>query len=86
MGRLVVGTAHGGACETIDDGRPGWLVPPGDAAALAAKLDEILDLPEERKAEVRAAAVKSVRDNFSTAKMCAATIDLYKSLHQKTKD
>ena len=80
MGRLVVGTAHGGACETIDDGRTGWLVPPGDAAALAAKLDEILDLPEERKAEVRAAAVKSVRDNFSTAKMCSLTIALYREI------
>jgi glycosyltransferase involved in cell wall biosynthesis len=82
MGRLVVGTAHGGACETINDGRTGWLVPPGDAAALAAKLDEILDLSEERKAEVRAAAVNSVRDNFSTAKMCAATIALYKDLER----
>ena len=80
MGRLVVATAHGGACETIDDGRTGWLVPPGDADALAAKLDEILDLPEERKEEVRAAAVQSVRDNFSTRKMCEATLALYREL------
>ncbi len=82
MGRLVVGTAHGGACETIENGRTGWLVPPGDAAALATKLDEILDLPESRKAAVRAAAVQSVRDNFSIAKMCASTIALYRELDQ----
>ena len=80
MGRLVVATAHGGACETIEDGRTGWLVPPGDPAALAAKLDEILDMPEERREEVRAAAVKSVRDNFSTAKMCEATLALYRDV------
>jgi len=80
MGRLVVGTAHGGACETIADGKSGWLVPPGDATALAAKLDEILDLDEARKAEVRAAAIQSVRDNFSIAKMCASTIALYRQL------
>lgn len=80
MGRLVVATAHGGACETIEDGRTGWLVPPGDAAALAAKLDEILDLPAARKADVQAAALASVRARFSVAKMCAATLDLYRAL------
>ena len=80
MGRLVVGTAHGGACETIKDGATGWLVPPGDAKAMAAKLDEILDLPEDRKAAVRTAAVQSVRENFSVAKMCASTIALYREL------
>lgn len=82
MGRLVVGTAHGGACETIEDGKTGWLVPPGDAQALATKLDEILDMTEEQKDKIRAAAVESVRTNFSTAKMCAATLDLYRSLAQ----
>ena len=80
MGRLVVGTAHGGACETIEDGKTGWLVPPGDAQALATKLDEILDMTETQKDAVRAAAVESVRANFSTAKMCSATLELYQGL------
>ena len=80
MGVLVVGTAHGGACETIDDGVTGFLVPPGDADALAAKLDEMLSLPPERKAAMRAAALESVRTNFSTERMCAETIALYRSL------
>lgn len=80
MGILVVGTAHGGACETIDDGVTGFLVPPGDADALAAKLDEVLDLPDDRKAAISAAALESVRTNFSTDRMCAETIDLYRSL------
>ncbi len=35
MGRPVIATAHGGAQETITPGDTGWLVPPGDAAALA---------------------------------------------------
>ncbi|MBR1587692.1 MAG: glycosyltransferase family 4 protein [Kiritimatiellae bacterium] len=83
MGVLVVGTAHGGACETIDDGATGFLVPPGDAAALAAKLDEMLSLPPGRKAAIRAAALESVRTNFSTERMCAETIALYRSLDRQ---
>lgn len=81
MGRLVVATAHGGACETIEDGKTGWLVPPDDVQALADKLDEILDLPEERREEVRQAAVASVRAKFSVAKMCEETLALYRELH-----
>ena len=82
MGRLVVGTAHGGACETIADGETGFLVPPGDCAAMAAALDRALSLPLPERARVCAAAVKSVRDSFSTAKMCQRTLDLYRELAQ----
>lgn len=81
MGTLVVGTAHGGACETIEDGRTGFLVPPGDADALAAKLDEMLDLPQERRDAIRATALESVRRDFSVSRMCAETIALYERIH-----
>jgi glycosyltransferase involved in cell wall biosynthesis len=39
-GRPVVAAAAGGALETIIDGKTGVLVPPGDAAALAAVLSD----------------------------------------------
>ncbi len=81
MGRLVVATAHGGACETVSDGVSGFLVPPGDVAAMAKKLDEVLALPDEVKQRVKSAAVESVRDNFSTQRMCEKTIDIYRELH-----
>lgn len=80
MGRLVVGTAHGGACETISDGRTGFLVPPGAAAALAAALDRALSLPGPEADAMRAAAAASVRENFSTARMCEQTLALYREL------
>lgn len=81
MGCLVLGTAHGGACETIEDGKTGFLVPPGDADAMAKKLDEMLEMSAEAKAAMRKAAVRSVRENFSTAKMCERTLALYRELH-----
>jgi len=80
-GCLVLATAHGGACETVKDGETGFLVPPGDAKAMAAKLDEMLEMSEEAKAKVRAAAVESVRNDFSTAKMCEKTLALYREIH-----
>lgn len=85
MGCLVLATAHGGACETIEDGRTGFLVPPGDADAMARKLDEMLEMSAEAKRAMREAAVRSVRDNFSTAKMCERTLDLYRELHGEAK-
>ena len=80
MGRLVLATAHGGACETVEDGKTGFLVPPGDAPAMAAALDRILDLPDEEKNRIAAAAVESVRANFSTRKMCERTLDVYREI------
>ena len=84
-GCLVLATAHGGACETVKDGETGFLVPPGDAKAMAAKLDEMLEMSGEAKAKMRAAAVASVRADFSTAKMCEKTIALYRELHGETR-
>ena len=80
-GCLVLATAHGGACETIKDGETGFLVPPGDAKAMAAKLDEMLEMSAEAKSKMRVAAVESVRADFSTAKMCEKTLAIYRELH-----
>ena len=56
-------------------------MPPGDADAMAKKLDEMLEMSAEAKAAMREAAVRSVRENFSTAKMCERTLALYRELH-----
>lgn len=42
-GLPVIGSAVGGLAEVVEDGDNGLLVPPGDAAALAAALERILD-------------------------------------------
>ena len=84
-GCLVLATAHGGACETVKDGETGFLVPPGDAKAMAAKLDEMLEMSAETKSKMRAAAVESVRTDFSTAKMCEKTLAIYRELHEEEK-
>ena len=80
MGRLVVGTAHGGACETIVDGKTGFLVPPADPPMLAKKLDEALAMSPDAKREMCEAAKSRARAEFSTEKMCERTIELYRKI------
>ena len=49
VGLPVVATAVGGTPEVVDDQETGYLVPPGDAAALAQAMMRLMDLPSERR-------------------------------------
>ena len=80
MGRIVIGSDHGGATETIQDGKTGFLVPPSDARALAKKLDEVLQMSIMERKKMSADAIKSVRDYFSIEQMCRKTLAVYKEL------
>ena len=46
FGRPVLASAIGGLVEVVEDGRTGWLVPPGDVAALEIRLRSIVLNPE----------------------------------------
>ncbi len=80
MGRLVVGTDHGGATETIQDGLTGFLVKPGDSDALAKTLDMMLDMSMGDRKKMSVAAMESVRTYFSISKMCEKTLAVYEEL------
>ena len=41
-GTPVVATAVGGIPEQIEDGKTGFLVPAGDAVAMAARIEQVL--------------------------------------------
>ncbi len=80
MGRVVIASNHGGACELISNDRTGFLTPVGDSRILASILDSVLAMsPSERQA-IGMAAQTSVRENFSIQKMCDRTIALYKEI------
>jgi 2-deoxystreptamine N-acetyl-D-glucosaminyltransferase/2-deoxystreptamine glucosyltransferase len=57
-GRAVIGSRAGGTPDIVDDGVNGVLVPPGDAEALAAAIERILD-DEELASRLGAAAAES---------------------------
>lgn len=80
MERIVIATAHGGAMETIQDGKTGFLVPVGDAKALAEVLDAVLDMSKDERMKIGSAAAVSVAQNFSISQMCEKTLAVYQEL------
>ena len=62
QGRPVVVTDTGGSPEIVRDGVEGFLVPPGDAEALARRLDCLLDSPGLRLGNGPTAAAGGWRD------------------------
>ena len=80
MGRPTIATDHGGARETLIDGETGWLTPPGDVRALAAAVNEALEIDPPARQALAARAMARVRANFSKHSMCAATLEIYGEL------
>jgi glycosyltransferase involved in cell wall biosynthesis len=80
MGRPVIATDHGGARETVIPGSTGWLVPPGDSAALAAAIDHALRLDFVAREALARRARAHIAQGFTREAMCARTIEIYDEL------
>jgi len=77
MGRVVIASDLGGPRETIEEGVTGWRTPPGDAAALAARIRAVLAAP----AKARTAMGEAARQRVPTMRaMQEATLALYQEL------
>lgn len=74
-GVAVVATRAGGTPEAIVDGQTGWLVPPGDAAALASAISAVLGDPIKR-GRMGAAGSDFVRSTFSFQTQAEAYLGL----------
>jgi MMP alpha-(1->4)-mannosyltransferase len=76
----IVGTTGGAIPEVIGtDGETGFLVPPGDSEALAAKIAFALDRPELR-ARVGSAGRRRVADHWSWRHTADKTVEQYRAL------
>lgn len=80
MGKPVVVTNHGAVRETVSAGRTGWVVPPGDPAALAEALDEALSLDSGQRALLARHTRDFVAGRFTREKMCGDTLAVYAEL------
>jgi len=80
MGRPIIGTAHGGALETIKAGQTGWLVEPGDPIALSRAIEDALDLNQGQRAMLATRAMAHVVDHFTKEQMLNKTMNVYAEL------
>ncbi len=78
-GRPVVATAVGGIPSKVAEGESGFLVPPGDAEALASALVKAFSLGRDL-AELGRQGRRRVESEFSWTERARKLIDLYKEL------
>jgi glycosyltransferase involved in cell wall biosynthesis len=80
MAKPVIASDHGGARETVLTNVSGFLVPPGDAAALAMALEKVIATPPHGRVNMGMAGRAHIIRNYSCERMCSETIALYRSL------
>lgn len=85
MQTLVVATAHGGALETVIDGKTGFLVTPNDAPALAQGITQILQISKTNRTKLEHAARLRIQAEFSAKALKTATLSVYKKAINQSK-
>ncbi len=78
LGRPVVSTPVGFVPELIEDGVSGWLVPVGDARALAAALGDALAHPAEGARRVAVARARMAA-HLDRGRLVDAVLDVYRA-------
>lgn len=78
LGKIPIAFDHGGASETIIDGKNGFLADPVKVESLAEKISMALSLKPANREKMSEFSKKAVSKNFSHDKMCKLTLSLYK--------
>src|SRR4029079_18760708 len=73
----VVATDVSGTHDAMVNGTTGWVVPPGDAEALACAIDELLGDPV-RSAEIGLAALARVSERFGAKVQAERLAELFR--------
>lgn len=78
--RPVIVSDAGGQQETVIDGKTGFRVPPGDAAALAGAMARVAGMDAAARAAMGAAGHENAATHYSVGAMCGATLAIYARL------
>ena len=78
LGKIPIAFDHGGASETIIDGKTGFLAEPFNVESLSEKISFALSLKPQKREKIGEFAKKIVSKNYSHHRMCNLTISLYK--------
>ena len=78
LGKVPIAFDHGGASETIIDGKTGFLAKALSAESLAEKILLALSMKSAKRESMGNYSKKFVSKNFSHNKMCKLTLSIYK--------
>ena len=78
LGKIPIAFDHGGAAETIIDGKTGFLAEPLKVDSLSEKISFALSLKPQKREKIGEFAKKLVSKNFNHNRMCNLTLSLYK--------
>jgi glycosyltransferase involved in cell wall biosynthesis len=76
-GKIVVASAVGGIPEYLNDGRNGFLVPPGETEALAAAMERAISLPPGERTRMSGQARGTVVADYSVSAMGESYLCLF---------
>ena len=80
MQKPILASSIGGSIETIIEGETGWLF---NASSVEDLADNIYKISKKEKSEIEKIGLKgrqNVCENFTKAKMCLKTLEIYESL------
>jgi glycosyltransferase involved in cell wall biosynthesis len=80
MGVPVIASNLGGFTETVVEGETGLLTPPGVPVALAAALEQLINVGPQARAALGAKARERARRLYSVATLQSATLAVYEQL------
>jgi glycosyltransferase involved in cell wall biosynthesis len=80
MKKMIIATNIGGSLETIIDDETGFLVEVGNVEKMAEAIDKALTLDKSVSDKICENARKHIENNFSSQKMCAETIKIYRKI------
>jgi glycosyltransferase involved in cell wall biosynthesis len=76
--RPAIATDVGDVRSMIEPGVSGWIVPPGDAPALARAIESLVQTPRDRRVQIGDAASAHVREEFSVSNLVEKTMEVYR--------
>ena len=83
MGVPVIASDLGATCETVQEGKTGWLLPPSNPQSWANAIKEALTMKPEQRARMAEAAQQRAQIYFDRRRMISDTLAVYDELMGK---